>query len=325
MRKWIGFTILMLSIIDLTSCANNMSTEKNGEIDLTDEIIAHRLDCRICYGASQTIVDENGALAILKCCDDYDTQEITYSGKIVQMTDSDYLTILGENGKLYTQCTSDIDKLSEVSSLSGIMLNKSMETILNINKEHPFSCMSEGFPSYDFLALLDDGRIVGVNQSSYDSVVYYQLGKESKDVFVYISGSYALTKQGNVYAINQEKQTLSLLEDWSDICLIDGDRSCTGGCIGIKKDGTVLYTGDEGWGRGDVSQWNNIIDVELERSWCVGLKKNGNVVIAGEPRWDEAQTKKIEEWTDVAYISSSEFGGLMAMKKDGTIMVVENK
>lgn len=66
--------------------------------------------------------------------------------------------------------------------------------------------------------------------------------------------------------------------------------------VGLKKDGTVVAVGDNGFGQCDVLGWKDIVAVSAG-SWCtVGLKKDGMVVAVGDI--DDGECN-VSDWKDI--------------------------
>ena len=100
--------------------------------------------------------------------------------------------------------------------------------------------------------------------------------------------------------------------NWRDIVDIKG-------VIGLKKDGTVVATGQEGRGQNILSNWRDIVAVSDEYH-TVGLKKDGTVVAVGANCYGECN---VSDWRDVVAISVGK-GYTVGLKKDGTVVATGN-
>ena len=99
---------------------------------------------------------------------------------------------------------------------------------------------------------------------------------------------------------------------WKDITAIAlGDTHI----LGLKKDGTVLATGDNFYGQCDVATWRDIIAVAGGENHSVGLKKDGTLVTAGA----YASQKDLKDWTDIIAIGANHWD-TYALKRDGTVL-----
>ena len=83
------------------------------------------------------------------------------------------------------------------------------------------------------------------------------------------------------------------MQTWADIVAVEAGEYYT---LGLKRDGTVVATGDNDYGQCDVSSWSDIIDVSASICSTVGLKKNGTVVITKRNDWGEAN---VNEWSGI--------------------------
>ena len=86
--------------------------------------------------------------------------------------------------------------------------------------------------------------------------------------------------------------------------------------VALKSDGTVVASGDNGHGEGDVSKWADIVAIGAG-GWCtVGLKSNGTVVATG---FNDVGRCNVSGWTDIVAISA---GGwhTVGLKSDGTVV-----
>jgi alpha-tubulin suppressor-like RCC1 family protein len=66
--------------------------------------------------------------------------------------------------------------------------------------------------------------------------------------------------------------------------------------VGLKKDGTVVATGDNKYGQCDVSDWKNIIAISAGDLHTVGLKKDGTVVAAGDNEHGQCD---VSDWMNI--------------------------
>ncbi|MGN1417989.1 MAG: RCC1 domain-containing protein [Acutalibacteraceae bacterium] len=90
--------------------------------------------------------------------------------------------------------------------------------------------------------------------------------------------------------------------------------------IGLRKDGTVVATGENNKGECDVSDWNNIVDIAASADISIGIKADGSVVAAGYSVND--WRKDILSWKDIVYIST-ELTRTVGLRADGTVLVAD--
>lgn len=96
---------------------------------------------------------------------------------------------------------------------------------------------------------------------------------------------------------------------------VDGDY---GDVAGVKSDGTVVTTRDGySW---DVSNWTDIVAVNLGFFHTVGLKSDGTVVATGENDYGQCN---VDDWTDIVAISASGYC-TVGLKSNGTVVATGN-
>ena len=66
--------------------------------------------------------------------------------------------------------------------------------------------------------------------------------------------------------------------------------------VGLKKDGTVVATGDNKYGQCDVSSWKDIVAVSAGDLHTVGLKKDGTIITTGDNEHGQCNTA---DWFDI--------------------------
>ena len=111
------------------------------------------------------------------------------------------------------------------------------------------------------------------------------------------------------------KEEIALHEDvmdWRGIVDID---AFDGSIIGLRKDGTVVFSKD--WGDIDVSDWTDIVAVATGSNHVVGLKSDGTVVTAGDNTDSQCNT---QDWTDIVAIDAGPYETI-GLKSDGTLVV----
>ena len=85
--------------------------------------------------------------------------------------------------------------------------------------------------------------------------------------------------------------------------------------VGLKSDGTVVATGSNEYGQCNIEGWKNIISVKAGRDHTVGLKKNGTVVAVGNNKYGQCDVKN---WTDIIAITTRG-NHTIGLRKDGTV------
>ena len=64
--------------------------------------------------------------------------------------------------------------------------------------------------------------------------------------------------------------------------------------MGIKKDGTVVFTGENTFGKLNISDWTDITQVSVNGNHTVGLKSDGTVIAVGDNSDGECD---VSEWS----------------------------
>ena len=86
--------------------------------------------------------------------------------------------------------------------------------------------------------------------------------------------------------------------------------------VALKSDGTVVASGDNENGEGDVSKWADIVAIGAGGVHTVGLKSSGTVVATGFNGDDRCN---VGEWTDIVAVSAGRCH-TVGMKSDGTVV-----
>ena len=108
---------------------------------------------------------------------------------------------------------------------------------------------------------------------------------------------------------------------WTDVTDISVSRSAV---FGVRKDGTVLVSGD---GYDEVSSWSDIMHIEAINGLAAGLKKDGTIITTGK----KAENYKFEDWTNGTKLVSGKCSSmgdqnyvlLAGLKKNGTVLVTK--
>ncbi|GCD13205.1 Ig-like domain-containing protein [Clostridium tagluense] len=103
------------------------------------------------------------------------------------------------------------------------------------------------------------------------------------------------------------------VNQWKDIVAISTGGNST---VGLKKDGTVVATGDNSEGQCNVSDWTDIVQVQTSYDNTVGLKKDGTVVFAGSNSYGQCN---VSDWTDIVQVANAGHYTI-GLKRDGTVI-----
>lgn len=101
--------------------------------------------------------------------------------------------------------------------------------------------------------------------------------------------------------------------EWIDFIAIAGGFQHI---VGLKKDGTVVATGENDYGQCNVADWKDIAAISVGQSYTAGLRKDGTVVATG--RNDEGVCN-VADWRDIVLIHAGR-NHIAALRKDGTVV-----
>lgn len=93
--------------------------------------------------------------------------------------------------------------------------------------------------------------------------------------------------------------------------------------VGLKSDGTVVATGDNYYGQCDVSGWTNIISVNAGEGRTIGVKSDGTVVVTGNTVLN-GSSDEISQWKNIIEVSQG-IGYTIGLKADGTVVIAHSK
>lgn len=121
--------------------------------------------------------------------------------------------------------------------------------------------------------------------------IYVISTSEWTDIRQFIGGSYptrdcffGIKNDGSVIYAYWDKEDSDLgsilkpIDSWENIIAIDYSQNHF---VGLKIDGTVVATGDNSYGKCDVSEWTDIISIVAGPTYTAGLRSNGEVVYCG--------------------------------------------
>lgn len=139
---------------------------------------------------------------------------------------------------------------------------------------------------------------------------------------VYSTNYYtsAITNKGKVVTgIPDKDRKKEIEEEWEDIVKLAGAGDVL---IGIKKDKTVLVSGDDNL-KAELSEKKDIVDIiKTDGAWLV-LKGDGSIEIIFLPNADENAKKNLKhlsKWKDMVQIGAR--GHLVGgLKSDGTVLI----
>ncbi len=166
-------------------------------------------------------------------------------------------------------------------------------------------------------ALLADGTVVAASNDTVGDWGETNTG-DWEGIVAISAGSYhtvGLKADGTVVSTKIEQSDTALplyssllffrfdngqtdVEEWTDIIAISAGTCHT---VGLKADGTVVSTGNNGLGQCDISDWNDISAISAGDSYTLGLKSDGTVVAVGD---NSGRKCDVSQFSDVVAISA---------------------
>lgn len=131
--------------------------------------------------------------------------------------------------------------------------------------------------------LTKDGALLWFDE---DSVMAQQYtGAPYTDIDMYFYHLAALRADGRVNAAirpscAQEYASPSACDvgRWENVVQV---AAGVGHTLGLKRDGTVYYAGDDARHRAQVESWKDVVQIDAGHGYSIALKKDGSVVMAG--------------------------------------------
>lgn len=138
-------------------------------------------------------------------------------------------------------------------------------------------------------ALISDGSVKVADYAKYTNPAYGYLYDEIANWNNIIAISADNT--GSIIGLKSDGTVVMSCSDapssfsynisgWNDIIAISKSSTTL---LGLKRDGTVIATGDNGRNQLDVSDWTDIVAIAAGNWISIGLKADGTLVIAGRP------------------------------------------
>ncbi|ABX41259.1 RCC1 domain-containing protein [Lachnoclostridium phytofermentans] len=204
----------------------------------------------------------------------------------------------------------------------GNLFYDSLQYLLTLNKEEPFVYINENISYLGFRALLQNGDILYQGLGEYNR---YQMKEESP---VFLSGSYILTDQGNVYYLKTDIDgdsdimniDLKCVYNGGDIAVINASETAAR-CLGLRKNGRVISWSDIA--PLEVTDWKNVIAIEQGFNYAVGLTAKGKVLYVDySASSTEAVTKVLVSWTEVVQIATYS-DTIVGLRQDGSCLFLD--
>lgn len=110
------------------------------------------------------------------------------------------------------------------------------------------------------------------------------------------------------------------VKDWSDITSLIasyGFMTCEG-VAGLRKDGTVVYAGDNSIIKDTVSTWAGVKKLFFNGDCLVGLCFDGSVLFAGNDEFN--QKSVLENWSNIVEVFPA-YNYILGLRSDGTFVL----
>ncbi len=150
----------------------------------------------------------------------------------------------------------------------------------------------------------------------------FEFSEVSLPVGVYAGDKYTVVvRQDNtvycMYSMLQNDFGECNVKKWESIITVAAGYVHT---VGLKKDVTVVATGNNNRGQCNVQDWTDIIAVAAGYDYTVGLKSDGTFVATGHN--DKGQCD-VQDWTDIIAVSAG-YDYTVGLKSNGTVVATGN-
>lgn len=205
------------------------------------------------------------------------------------------------------------------------------KSIPDIREELPFGHIDAG--TGHTVGLQPDGTVVA-RGFDYWGETHVSDWRDIVAVSASWTHTIGLKSDGTVIAVGDNREGQCNVSEWTDIIAISAGLSHS---VGLKSDGTVVATGvledaplivfdlDEktaqtvdavGSGRGDVSDWTNIVAIAAGNDHTIGLKSNGKVLAAGGNLHGKCD---VSDWKDIVAIATDS-SHTVGLKSNGRVV-----
>jgi len=106
--------------------------------------------------------------------------------------------------------------------------------------------------------------------------------------------------------------------DWPSTECVPMVATGGGHTVGLRSDGTVVATGDNGYGQLNLGNWTDIRQVTAGYQHTVGLRSNGTVVATGGNGYGQCG---VGSWTDIQQVATGPHH-TVGLRSDGTAVAV---
>ena len=126
---------------------------------------------------------------------------------------------------------------------------------------------------------------------------------------------FIVCDDGTVFMNNIAKEESPAVEAWKEIISIS---SSSNSVVGLKKDGTVVATGDNYEGKLNTQEWSKIVQVEAGVWGTFAVRENKTLVYAGKLPENQKENFEKHQWNNLKAIEGN--WDLIGIDKDGNIL-----
>ena len=166
-------------------------------------------------------------------------------------------------------------------------------------------------------ALTKEGRVYAIGRDHYGQMDVSRIHDA-----VVISGGDChvaiLHSDGTVSAIGQRDYGQCDVHGWKNMISVNAGVYCT---VGICEDGTVRLAGQSPKTVFRVSDWENIVQVDIGDHFIIGLRNDGRVEVTGDTSMAACD---VSDWTDIVSVAAGEDHSV-GLRSDGTVVATGNR
>lgn len=126
---------------------------------------------------------------------------------------------------------------------------------------------------------------------------------------------FIVCDDGTVFMNNIAKEEYPEVKEWKEIISIS---SSSNSVVGLKKDGTVVATGDNYEGKLNTQEWSKIVQVEAGVWGTFAVRENKTLVYAGKLPENQKENFEKHQWNNLKAIEGN--WDLIGIDKDGNIL-----
>ena len=126
---------------------------------------------------------------------------------------------------------------------------------------------------------------------------------------------FIVCDDGTVFMNNIAKEEYPEVEEWKEIIAISSSANSV---VGLKKDGTIVATGDNYEGKLNTQEWSKIVQVKAGIWGTFAVRENKTLVYAGKLLENQEENFEKHQWTNLKAIEGN--WELIGINKDGHIL-----